>query len=194
MHVTDAIAAGRRRMPYLKMTAVTLAMACCMSDLFYGKIYNLFWLAGSFCGIVENLLLAGRRGAGLSLAGFALPLVAGAGLFYFRMTGAGDLKELSAAGAIVGARMVMKIGTCSFLFGAGIAGVLCLMDTDLKERLRYLFGWMTRRIAGHEKLPYRQESRRGDHLRDQRGLPLECFHFSVPVFMAVLFYAGGYLD
>lgn len=180
-------------MSYLKMTAVTLAMACCMSDLFYGKICNLFWLAGSFCGIWENLLLAGRRGAGLSLASFALPLVAGAGLFYFRMTGAGDLKELSAVGAIAGVHMTIKISACSLLFGAGIAGALCVMDTDLKERLRYFFDWMIRRIVGHEKLPYRQENRMEENLRGQRGLPLECFHFSVPVFMAVLFYAGGYL-
>lgn len=180
-------------MPYLKMTAVTLAMACCISDLFYGKICNFFWLAGSFCGVLENYLLSGRRGGSLSLAGFLVPLVAGAGLFYFRMTGAGDLKELSAVGAIAGVHMTMKICLCSLLFGAGIAGTLCVTDTDLKERLRYFFYWMTQRLAGQEKLPYRQESREGRSLRGQRALPLECFHFSVPVFMAVLFYAGGYL-
>jgi Flp pilus assembly protein protease CpaA len=179
-------------MPYLKMTAVTLAMACCVSDLLYGKIFNLFWLTGVFCGVLENLLLSGKSG-GASLMGCVFPLAAGAWLFYFRMIGGGDIKELSALGAVAGIRMTMKICCCSLVFGACIAGMLCLMNGNISGRLGYFFRWIMRRFVSHEKVPYMLRNKDRDYIQGQKILPLECFHFSVPVFMAVLFYAGGYL-
>lgn len=179
-------------MLYLKTAAVTLAMASCVSDLFYGTIPNIFSTMGCVAGFVLHLLVYGEKGAGDCLIGLMIPLCTGAVLFYFRMAGAGDIKEMAAVGSIAGGRNILKICAFSIYLGAGIALILLLTGGGLKERLKYLLDWTVRRMMEHRRIPYRKtEESLKQCTRGYRILSPENFHFTVPVFMAVLFYAGG---
>ncbi len=174
------------------LLAVTYAMICCVSDLFYGKIPNFFWIGGSACGLFLNAVLCGWQKTGSSLMGFLLPVIAGFLLFYFRMVGAGDLKELSAIGSMIGVRSVIKAGMLSIIFGAAIALAILLTEGSVRERFAYFLEWMQRQLSVNERIPYRKgEKEERKEQWKQRILPRECFHFTVPVFMAVLIVAGG---
>lgn len=172
-----------------KIFAVIFAMTSCVSDLKYGKIPNSLWILGTGLGFGMNILQSGCSGIRTAFFGSLLPLAAGAGLFYFRMVGAGDIKELSAIGAAVGAMHIIRISMAGIFFGAGISILLLLDGKSTKERIRYFSGWCRQCIVERRKIPYRRVS----ECRNDLNPGVETFHFTLPVYMAVLLFAGGLL-
>lgn len=163
-------------------------MSCCISDLLYGKIPNLFWIVGSVCGFVLHAAMSGRKGAGDSLLGFLFPFVLGFLLFYFRMMGAGDIKELMALGALLGVRRGIRVSILSIILGAGFSLVILLTERSFRERFMYFGKWVIRQAGESGKIPYRpeREESRTYTCPGKIMLSAENFHFTVPVFMAVL--------
>lgn len=176
---------------YLRTFIVIFAMTSCASDLIYGKISNHLWIFGTVSGFLINILQTGRSGMWTAFSGSLLPLAAGALLFYFRMLGAGDIKELSGLGAVAGAGGILKIGLCGVLLGAGISLLLLIGERNAGERFRYLYKWIGLRIVRHQKIPYRNSPKSSGFKK--KDLSTGTFHFTVPVYLAVLLYAGGLL-
>lgn len=159
----------------LCITGLALLMDCRR-----GKIPNRLVVAGLcagwFCQLVEKGVLGILHFAG----GVGMPVVLLAGLFYFRMIGAGDIKLLSAVGAIMG---VDKIGSCmlySFLAGGCISAILMCKRRNLWKRLNYFFAYIGNYFKTGEWVSYRENQTRES-----------CLHFSIPIFISVLLYMGG---
>lgn len=78
---------------------------------------------------------------------------------------------------------VSKIGKCilaSFLLGAVFSFTILVFCGSFCQRIQYLISYFRELIRTGEVRPYYQ-----------RGMALENFHFTVPVFMSVMLYAGG---
>jgi prepilin peptidase CpaA len=155
-----------------------LAVGC---DLKTEKIPNeaicLFWGVG----FIYRILTKGWEGFCFYLAGAALPFAVMAGLFIFRMTGAGDIKLLSALGGVMGPTAIFKCILVSFFAGAILSAAILAETGSLKIRLRYFAGYFQNIYFRKTIVPY-----------CQRGKRLENIHFSVPVFMAVMLHIGGF--
>lgn len=168
-------------MPLYDKLLFSMAFLAAGCDLKMEKIPNeaiwLFWGTG----FIYQVLTAGWKGVGSWLLGAMLPAAALAPLFFFRMTGAGDIKLLSALGGMMGPQTVLKCILVSFVAGAFISAAILLETGSLIIRLRHLAGYFQKMFQSKTVVPYYQ-----------RGKRLENIHFSVPVFMAVMLHIGGF--
>ncbi|MDO5702166.1 MAG: prepilin peptidase [Lachnospiraceae bacterium] len=165
-----------------------LAAAAAFNDIMTGKISNLICAAGLAAG-AWLAFYPGGQGVREFAAGAAVPAVLGYGLFRLRMTGAGDVKLLTAAGGMTGISGLLNFAFASLLMGGALSLMIIIFCTGVRERAavmkRYACAFIESRGSG--KLPsYRQIS------EEMSGTAAE-FHFAVPVFMAALLYAGGLL-
>ena len=113
--------------------------------------------------------------------GALLPLTILFLLYYLRMLGAADLKLLSAVGGIIGPKKILVCMLYSFFLGAILAFLLLVARRSLAERLRYFFHYLWNFIRTKEFAPYGLTGNRPENM-----------HFTVPVFLGVLFWIGGY--
>ena len=140
------------------------------------------WILFSFAtGFLIQIIEKGMKGAAIFLAGAAVPLLLLGILFIFRMLGAGDIKLLCALGGIMGPRTVMECIVYSLLAGAGISLAVLISTGGIRQRFLYLYQYMNEFYSTGEIRPYYRKS---------AGFP-ENFHFTVPIFLSVLLYAGG---
>ena len=104
------------------------------------------------------------------ILGFLTPLLILGWLFIFRMLGPGDIKLFCVIGTILGPDKILACIAISILISNGI---IC-------QRFLYLFRYITKFLETGERKPYYKS-----------GMPLENFHFTVPIFLSALLYAGG---
>lgn len=155
-------------------------IAVCM-DLNREKIDNPWIVFGWFVGFFYQLWKRGLKGTGIFLLGALVPVVILYLLFVFRMIGAGDIKLFSVLGGFMGPAAVAVCIGISFLFGAALSLAVLILCGNLKSRLRYFAGYFNRLITTKEIIPYLRKGRR-----------MENIHFSVPILMSVLLFAGGF--
>lgn len=171
-------------MTLLRCTALLLAFAGCAFDLKTGKIPNALAGAGLLTGLALHLRYVGILGPWplmYSFLGAAIPLGIGWLLFRFRLFGAGDIKLLAAIGSVTGYRGILWILFWSVLFGAGIAAFIMTFYTGFRERFSAFAAWVKECVERGQAVPYRKEG------------GAENFHFTVPILMSVMLYAGGLL-
>lgn len=160
-------------------------------------------------------LALNRHAAAVSAASFAagalLPLAAGFLLFRFRMFGAGDVKLLSAIGGLTGIRVIPRFLFVCLLTGAAVAVLVMLFCTGVKTRLKVLAAYVAAVYMQQRALPYRtfengEEKPQSGGGRAGRNravlrpgglrrheLSAGEFHFTIPVLMTAILYAGGLL-
>ena len=102
-------------------------------------------------------------------------------LFAFGMIGAGDIKLFCALGGIMGCESIIKCIFISFLTGAGISATLLIFNHNFCERILYFIEYVKCTVSTGKISSYRRKS---------IAAP-ENFHFTIPVFISVLLYAGG---
>lgn len=155
-------------------------VAVCM-DLNQERIDNRWiafgWLIGSSYQLLEN----GLKGIGIFLLGAAVPILMLYLLFVFRMIGAGDIKMLSVLGGFMGPVAIVVCMGISFIFGAVLSLAVMILCGNLMSRLRYFTGYFHRLTTTKEIIPYIHKGKR-----------MENIHFSVPILMSVLLFAGGF--
>ncbi|MCH1981116.1 prepilin peptidase [Ruminococcus sp. OA3] len=155
-------------------------LSVCM-DIQTEKIANcgicIFWLVG-FC---YQIWLRNLSGICDFAAGAAVPILLLAGLFMFRMLGPGDIKLFSALGGVMGVLPIVRCMICSFLIGAVLSAAVILLCGNAGERLRYFTAYISQCCKEKRIHPYYRTGRR-----------MENIHFSVPVFLAVVLYTGGF--
>lgn len=161
--------------------AVIMAAVSMVMDLRTAKIDN-GWVAFCLCtGLVTRLLQEGTGGFFGCLCGIILPAVLLGWLFTMRMLGAGDIKLMCALGSILGTEKILKCIIYSFFIGAGISIAILISNGNISQRFLYFSQYVRNLLRTGERKPY---------CKTGMASP-ENFHFTVPVFLSVLLYAGG---
>lgn len=163
------------------MLVIGIAFTAACMDLATEKIANNGILAFALIGIGYQLSTSGVTGLCRYLSGAAIPLLMLFILFVFRMLGPGDIKLLSVLGGIMGAAAIVRCIVISFLFGAALSAAFIVACGNLQQRLRYFADYVSHFIHTKEIRPYYKS-----------GAQIENIHFSIPIFMSVMLYAGGF--
>ena len=167
-------------MIFYRTFPVVAAGCAVLMDLQRTKVDN-GWLL--FCILVSLFTRIWEKDVGSLgswLIGLLLPVLLLGILFAFRMLGAGDIKLFCAMGSMLGPVKILKCISYSFLIGAVIAAALMVSNGIVCQRIRYLLHYITTYFKTGKKEPYCKS-----------GMPLENFHFTVPIFLSALLYAGG---
>jgi prepilin peptidase CpaA len=169
------------------------ALAAMCTDVSCGKVFNKWILFLYAAGLSLQLYLNGPPGLYAFLAGAAVPMLLLFPLFIFRMIGGGDVKLLSAIGGIIGSTGIQNCFLWSLVFGAVISLMILLYDASSAERMRYFLRYLKGTAAALQAGKTALRSRGEIHFRPYLvpGERPENFHFTVPVFMSVMLYAGG---
>lgn len=114
------------------------------------------------------------------ICGLLVPILILGILFIFRMLGAGDIKLLSVIGSMIGPTKILNCISYSFLIGAVISAALMISSGIVCQRILYLLHYISVYFKTGKREPYYKS-----------GMPLENFHFTVPIFLSALLYAGG---
>ena len=102
-------------------------------------------------------------------------------LFVLGMLGAGDIKLFCALGSVMGFSEILKCICISFMIGACISLAILISEHNFCERIRYFISYLENTVKNKQILSYGKKD---------ISLP-ENFHFTVPIFLSVLLYAGG---
>lgn len=162
-------------------------VAVCM-DLCYQKVDNLFLFIFLILGFIYQIGMHGFCGMVHFFFGIGVPVLCLYMLFLFRMLGAGDIKVLSVLGGWIGPGCIAKCIVISILSGAVLSVLVIFVCGNLKERLQYFKTYFdlvihTKDILKKDKIiPYYTPGNR-----------MENIHFTVPILMSVVIYAGGLL-
>lgn len=133
--------------PLLVFLAAILFIASFI-DMRSRKIPNYLTLPTILAGLLFHVFTTGIEGLLFSLQGLGLGLVllipfyAGGGM------GAGDVKLLSAVGAVVGASQVWKVCLLTTIAGGIYALVLMLIRGTLTKELRFVFFLVSQAFSG----------------------------------------------
>lgn len=160
---------------------LSLAGVAVLMDFLVEKVVNSFICFGLAAGLCYQLFQESGNGVLLFAAGITVPFLIMLPLFYFRMLGAGDIKLFSVLGGILGYAAILKVIFCSFFLGAVLSFSFLISCGNLRERLSYFFNYLYVYYETGKPRPYRA-----------RGRQVENFHFTVPVFLGVMLYAGGF--
>ena len=154
-------------------------VAVCM-DVMREKVENSWIVLSWILGLGYQIGAEGIAGAGCFFAGVLIPILFLYPLFRFRMIGAGDIKLLSAVGGFMDFSAICWCMFCSFLIGAALSAAVLATCGDFSRRLRYFSRYFHNYFQTGKVVPYRKYGMQPEHI-----------HFSVPVFLSVLLYAGG---
>lgn len=154
--------------------------AACM-DLCEERVDNRLILAGWLLGLGYQLGAIQLKGVPVFLEGALLPVALLLVLFFFRMLGPGDIKLLSVLGGIMGGKDILFCLLYTFLFGAVLALAFLITCGDLLQRFHYFSSYFAAFLQTKKRVPYYVTGSRPENL-----------HFTVPVLMSVMLYAGGF--
>lgn len=166
---------------FLHLFPVIIALTALIMDLRTAKVDNGWILFSMGIGLFVCIWEKGVGGAGFYLAGTLIPLLL-TGLFVFGMLGAGDIKLFCALGGVIGSRAILKCILVSFFTGACISVALLIFHCNICNRFLYLIKYTEHFVLTGEITPYR---------RKEITAP-ENFHFTIPIFISILLYAGGF--
>ena len=165
---------------FLKLFPVAVAGVSVIMDIRTAKVDNGWIRFSMFMGMFICVWQKGIAGLGYFVMGSVTPLFLII-LFVFGMMGAGDIKLFCALGGILGPGAVLKCIFSSFIAGACIAAVLLIIHRNFCERILYFIRYAETTVTTGKITPYR---------KGNISAP-ENFHFTVPILVSVLLYAGG---
>jgi prepilin peptidase CpaA len=119
------------------LLAVVAALAA-ITDWRTRRIPNWLTLAGFLAGCAANAYTGGATGLGHALAGAALAFAIHLPLFLMRASGGGDVKLMTALGAIVGPQDWLVLFVISALLGGVAALAVILWQRAFRRTLRNL--------------------------------------------------------
>ena len=155
---------------FLKLFPVAVAGISVIMDIRTAKVDNGWILFSMFIGMFIRVWQKGIAGLGHFVMGSVTPLFLIV-LFVFGMIGAGDIKLFCVLGGILGPGAVLKCIFSSFI------------SPDDEEKLCVFFfiRYAETTVTTGKITPYR---------KGNISAP-ENFHFTVPILVSVLLYAGG---
>lgn len=133
------------------------------------KISNICTATGLAAGLAINGIMEGFPGLMESMLAAFIPFAALIILFALRIIGAGDIKLLCAAGAIMGVRFILNVIPFSFLSGGIIAIGVMLVRGNVKKRFGHIIAYVKAVCLSRAIIPYTDFSDKRDGAK---------FHFS----------------
>lgn len=164
---------------YMIFPAIAAGCAVVM-DFQRTKVDNEWLLFCLTISLIVQLIEKGTGGLTAWLLGTCIPFLVLGWLFLFRMLGAGDIKLFCVMGSVLGPGTILKCIAYSFLIGAVISAALMISNGIICQRIQYLLCYISNFLKTGKRKPY-----------GKSGMPLENFHFTVPIFLSALLYAGG---
>ena len=113
-------------------TTLLFVAACVLNDVRTLRIPNKLTAPAMIAGLALNAGYAGWSGVQTSLAGFGLATLLLFGPFALGGVGAGDVKMMSAVGALLGPRLVLE----SLVIGIALGGVFAVVHLARIARFR----------------------------------------------------------
>lgn len=159
---------------------VVVAAVAVIMDFSRAKVDNGWILLSLGAGFLLQWQTGGGKGLAAYGGGVLFPLVLLFWLFYFRMLGPGDIKLFCALGGFMGIEKIWKCVCISFALGAVISLAVLISFGEIRHRIQYFNDYIRECLYTKKIRPYYR-----------RGMELENIHFTVPVFLSVLLYAGG---
>lgn len=169
--------------PFLKITLLLVALIGGWADLRTRRIPNWLNTSGVIFGIGLNALFLRGDGLRLALAGCGLALLIYVPLYLIRAMGAGDVKFMSAIGAIVGPQTWLSLFLTTAILG-GVASV-CLIVARGRFYLTLANVSTIANELVHCRLPFHKDPSLDVHDRRAVGLP----HGALIAISAVIFLA-----
>ncbi|MFI5289353.1 MAG: prepilin peptidase [Polyangia bacterium] len=131
--------------PVPAVLLLALAVACMVTDLWKGRIYNSVTYPAMAAGLLVQVFTHGVAGLWIALGGFAVGFFPAFLLFALGGLGGGDVKLLGAIGALAGAVPATETMILAFLFG----GFFALGKLAWHGRLLSTLGRTLRVLAGY---------------------------------------------
>ena len=153
-------------------------VAVCM-DVMREKVGDSWIVLSWILGLGYQIGAEGIAGAGCFLAGVLIPSVFISAVSLSH-DAAGQYKLLSAVGGFMDFSAICWCMFCSFLIGAALSAAVLATCGDFSRRLRCFSRYFHNYFQTGKVVPYRKYGMQPEHI-----------HFSVPVFLSVLLYAGG---
>lgn len=163
------------------MLLLVVSGTAMLMDLCWMRVKNGWIVLALAMGLMVQCLERGAAGITEFVPGALLPLAVLGVLFYFRMLGAGDIKLFCALGGMMGVQKILWCMLYSFLFGGILSLTILIFWGDVRGRMRYFLNYFRELFLTGEIRPY-----------CRAGMQIENFHFTVPVFLSVMLYAGGW--
>lgn len=156
--------------------------AAALDDLYRGKISNGIIVTGFLWGMFCQIWMKGVAGMVFFWGGTLLPVILMAGIYYFRMIGAGDVKLLAVVGGFLGPAEGIKCLVLSIFLGGLFSLVILFRKHNFCQRLLCISEFVSECSNGRPRQSYLKKA--GPDAR---------FCFAVPVFLTVLLYVvrGG---
>jgi len=156
-----------------KLLAILMLLAfAVVSDLRTYRIRNTLTFGFMLIGLVLNLASDGARGLLFSLQGLLLPVLCLLLFYMMRAIGAGDIKLLSAIGALMGPAFVLDTMLFTCLCGGLMAALLIITRRNGATRMRQLLLYAWGCILTMSLLEYSDMQDRSDGSK---------FHFSIAI-------------
>lgn len=171
---------GGDDIPIKELLLLIIAGGAVSMDLQRMKVDNLWIVLSLVSSFLWRVLCQGIQGIPEFFTGMIFPVIVLGGLFYFHMLGAGDIKTFCALGSLMGIKSISMCMVYSFLIGGVFSLIFLIVYGNIRERIAYFLQYFQWFFATGNVRPYYQ-----------KGLSLENFHFTVPIFMSVMLYAGG---
>lgn len=168
-------------MLYNAVLPVVMAGVAMVLDLQTARVDNGWILFCLGTGLTAQILERGPGGLWDGFMGILLSAAVLGWLFLLRMLGAGDIKLFCALGSILGAEKILECIFFSMLIGAGISAAILISTGSISQRFLYFILYVKELINTGKIRPY--------HCGGMSSP--ENFHFTVPVFLSVVLYAGG---
>lgn len=160
---------------------VTITAVSVIMDLRSGKIDNAWLIFSLVIGFMIRFITEGVESIPNFILGLIIPFILLSTLFIFHMIGAGDIKLLCVLGSILGVKRICICICFTFFLGAILSIFILFLNGNICQRFLYFFYYIEEVIKTRKIIPYYR-----------KGLYYpENFHFTIPIFMSVILYAGG---
>jgi prepilin peptidase CpaA len=141
------------------VAVIAAGAAATVIDMRTRRVPNALTMGTASAGLVLAMAGAGAITVGQALSGLALGLALLMPAHIFGATGAGDVKLLAAAGALLGPTDTIY----AFLYTAIAGGVLALLVAVARRRLTQTIGTAGRLIAGDQQVRANIDSTASDN-------------------------------
>ncbi|MBD5459037.1 MAG: prepilin peptidase [Lachnospiraceae bacterium] len=166
---------------------ILLLIIAVLMDFAYGRIYNGWIIFGIMIGLSFRFLeyqWHGLYGAAVSML---LSFVLLYPLYKINGLGAGDVKLFLMLGSFVQMGELFRMMTASFIIGAVFSVGKLISEKNFKERMRYLFEYLSDVFSRKQWRLY------GEELRwDYQRYMSNKIHFALPVLLSAALWLGGF--
>ena len=143
--------------PAAQAVLLALVLVAAVFDLRYRRIPNWLSAAAAALGFALNGLLQGAAGLTFAFEGFALGFSIYFAMYMLHAVGGGDVKLMSAAGALAGWQNWLDIFLITAILGGFVAVVVSLVQGRLKQTLCNIGFILTELSQGRPAWLRRQE-------------------------------------